>query len=130
LTKKELVNKKECIKASQSIALVLIAIGAFRWWLAELEKAWPWFISSISVLVIAILIPKVLTVPTFIWNKLFNFLGSIQSAIFFFLIYFLLATPIGLIRKQKDILKIQKGKKTKSSWVNRTGKFSDPSKLY
>ena len=124
------IDRKECRKTSQSMALVLIAIGFFRWWSADLIAALPLFLSALGIIAIGITRPMLLIIPTRIWQKIFNFLGRIQSVIFFFLIYFFLAAPIGLIRKRKDVLKMKDFKNQDSSWVDRTGDFSEPSRLY
>lgn len=81
-----------------------------------------WAIATAGVLVIcAILIPKLFTIPNKMWFKLGMFLGAIVAPIVMALVFFLTVTPIGIIAKilRKDLLSTKIDEKAKSYWIKR-----------
>jgi hypothetical protein len=112
------------------MALVLVAVGLFRWWSVGPAGAWPWLVATCSVVLLGVAVPNLLLLPTRVWRWVFQLLGRIQSTVFFFLVYLLLVTPIGMVRRRKNLLHMVDFKSKKSSWVDRSGELSDPSRLY
>ena len=112
------------------MALLLGAIGLFRWWSVGPAGAWPWLVATCIVVLLGVAVPNVLLLPTRVWRWVFQLLGRIQSTVFFFLVYLLLVTPIGMVRRRKNLLRMAGFKSEKSSWVNRSDGLSNPRRLY
>mgnify|MGYP006174880551 CR=1 FL=1 len=112
------------------MALLLSAIGLFRWWSVGPAGAWPWLVATCIVVLLGVAVPNVLLLPTRIWRWVFQLLGRIQSTVFFLLVYLLLVTPMGMVRRRKNLLRMAGFKSEKSSWVNRSDGLSNPRRLY
>lgn len=124
------IGRAECRKTSQSMALLLVAIGLFRWWSVDLGVAWPWLALGSLVALLGTAVPGTLLLPTRVWRWVFRLLGRIQSAVFFFLVYLLLVTPFGIVRRRRDVLGLVGYKGVESSWVDRSAGLSGSSRLY
>jgi carbamoyltransferase len=124
------IGRAECRRTSQSMALVLAAVGLFRWWSAGLASAWPWLVAGCLLVLLGVAVPGVLLLPTRVWRWVFLLLGRIQSTVFFLLVYLLLVTLIGMVRRRRNLLRMTGFKVEESSWVDRRGGLSDPSRLY
>ncbi len=83
-------------------------------------------LSSITLLLISIIYPKLLYVPNKIWLKFGMILGLIVSPIIMFIIYFFVITPIGLMMKilGKDLLNQKINIQKKSYWTLRNNSSS------
>ena len=112
------------------MALVLAAVGLFRWWSAGLASAWPWLVAGCLLVLLGVAVPGVLLLPTRVWRWVFLLLGRIQSTVFFLLVYLLLVTLIGMVRRRKNLLRMGCFKAEESSWVNRSSGLSNPRRLY
>jgi len=124
------IGLAECRKTSQSMALLLVAIGLWWWWSAGLAGAWPWLVASCIVVLLGVAVPGILLLPTRVWRRVFQLLGRIQSTVFFLLVYLLLVTPIGMVRRRKNLLRMGCFKAEESSWVNRSSGLSNLRRLY
>ena len=76
---------------------------------------------------ISIFKPLILEKPTGLWLRLGFFLAKIISPIFLFIVFFLIATPIGVLLKilKKDILLLKVNKTQRTYWVNKNNITSD-----
>ena len=83
-------------------------------------------LSSITLLLISFIYPKLLYVPNKIWLKFGMILGLIVSPIIMFIIYFFVITPIGLMMKilGKDLLNQKINIQKKSYWTLRKNSSS------
>jgi len=112
------------------MALLLVAVGLFRWWSAGPAGVWLWLGAGFLVALMGLTVPGALLLPTRVWRWVFGILGRIQSTIFFLLVYLLLVTPIGVARRRKDLLRKAGFKADESSWVDRSDGLSSPGRLY
>ena len=81
---------------------------------------------AIGLLVINMTIPSFFTLPAYLWFGLSHFVGSIVSRILLTVIYFVIVTPVGLLRRLFgfDSLRLRKfGKGTESVMINRNQEF-------
>jgi len=59
-----------------------------------------WLLTAgIMLVLIAVIIPQILTPLRLVWDKTGNVLGLINSSIILFLLYFLVITPVGFIMR-------------------------------
>ena len=54
---------------------------------------------SIALLVAVLFVPKALTPLAWVWLKIAEFLGKIMNKVFFGLVFFLIVTPMGLLKR-------------------------------
>ena len=92
-----------------------------------------WLIAGTSLLFFNMLYSRFFYIPAIIWFSLANILGLISSKILLTLIFFLVITPIGLIRRlfmsmkgnSFDSMKLKQWKKSSESvFKTRNHKFS------
>jgi|TARA_Y100000389_G_C17182060_1_gene374495 hypothetical protein len=78
---------------------------------------------SIIFLILGLMNSKLLKPLNFLWFKFGLFLGRIISPIIMGIIYFFVATPIGLLMKlfQKNLLNLKK-KKSNTYWIKKDNK--------
>ena len=78
-------------------------------------------ILSFIFIMLAYLLPKILTIPNKLWFKFGVFLGSIVAPAVMALVYFTTVAPIGIIFKimGKDPLQRKVKKTTKSYWLSK-----------
>ena len=76
---------------------------------------------SALLLILALLAPKILSLPNNLWFKFGIFLGSIIAPIVLSLVYFLTVLPTGLIMRVlgKDLLKKKFDRDASSYWIKR-----------
>ena len=79
-------------------------------------------IVSVVFLLLAFVLPNVLSTPNKLWFKFGILLGSIIAPIIMALVYFLTVLPTGLIMRLlgKDLLKQKLDKNAKSYWIERS----------
>ncbi len=101
------------------MAVGLIALfGLFFPWLGDRAiniTGWPWIAGAVFA-VFGLLAPRALYWPNKIWMKIGHVLGWINSRIILGLVYFLLFTPMALVRRLlgKDSLNRQLDASAKS----------------
>ena len=86
-----------------------------------------WVALATGVLVLNMTAPKVFGPASKLWFGLSAVLGAVMSRVILSLVFFLVLTPMGLIRRAmgKDTLKLAAFKKgTASVFVTRTGAFT------
>lgn len=102
------------MKQNIEFGLVMILVTAIlSWWLDS--KAC--LIAVILLSLVSILVPALFTPFTAVWYKLSHLLGIVASSILLGLIFFLVVTPVGLIRRflRKDSLSLLRFKKSTQS---------------
>jgi len=113
-------DKKQCLET----AVVLSAIFLF-FSLLQNNVTFGWL--SFGLLIAALIIPKLFYPLAKVWFGLALLLGWFSSRILLSLLFFLLVTPIGLIRRLigKDSLMLREFKKSKKSvFIERNHKFT------
>lgn len=93
------------------VAILITAILAY--WLEDKG-----FLLAVIILTfVVILIPKIFTPFTAIWNKFSRMLGKVVSSILLGLIFFFVVTPVGYVRRlcKKDSLLLKQFKKSNRS---------------
>lgn len=98
-------NKIQALEFALVLVLVLVVVTV---WLHIDLKIW---IAAVALL--ALVVPKVFAPLARAWAWLSHQLGTVMSSILLFLIYFLIVTPIGVVRSLlgKDTLKKKAFKK-------------------
>jgi hypothetical protein len=79
-----------------------------------------WVGPAILLLIVNMVSPVIFRPAAFVWIGTANVLGSIMSKILLALIFFLLVTPVGLVRRAfgKDSLRLKQWKKDDASVFN------------
>jgi hypothetical protein len=86
-----------------------------------------WVVSATTVLVVNMTAPKLFIPASKLWFGLSAVLGAVMSRVILTLVFFLVLTPMGLVRRAmgKDALKLAAFKQgTGSVFVTRTGPFT------
>jgi len=82
---------------------------------------------AIALLVVDMIVPNFFKYPAFLWLGLSHMIGSVVSKILLSVIFFVIVTPVGLIRRLFgfDSLKIRKfGKDDRSVMIKRDKVFT------
>jgi hypothetical protein len=85
-----------------------------------------WFYSAATVLVVNMTWPRAFVPASTIWFGFSALLGSVMSRVILSLVYYLVLTPVGLLRRamRRDTLKIAAFKAgTESVFTTRAGRF-------
>ncbi|MBI4796697.1 MAG: hypothetical protein HY790_12825 [Deltaproteobacteria bacterium] len=101
------------------MAMVLICLIATYWW--QLPRFLP---LAIILLLLTMAVPQVFRPLAVLWFGLSHIMGNLVSKVVLSVIFFVLVTPIGLIRRWagKDSLQLGKWKKDRGSvFVAREG---------
>jgi predicted membrane metal-binding protein len=101
-----------------AVVFVIIALwplwygGGLRWWSVGV---------AVAFAVVAVVIPRLLSVPNRLWMKLGLLLGKIVSPIALGVLFYLVFLPIGLLMRLtgKDPLKLKRDAAAASYWVDR-----------
>lgn len=104
------IQTKQCVETGCVLVLAMI------WWYSKTKQPWLLFASGISALLIA-LVPVCFYPLAVLLYLLGKVLGKISSTIILTLIFFLLVTPVGLIRRllKKDSLKLDEFKRNNNT---------------
>ena len=126
-------EKRRLRKFGFTMAIVLSIIGALLIWYNK--PAWPYLFSIAGIfLVFAFVLPQSLKPIEWTWIKLAFVIGTISTLTILTLVYYLVMTPIGLLRQLfcKDPLGVKIDKETNSYWkpVDSKGSKSRPYKPY
>jgi hypothetical protein len=92
---------------------------------------WPWCLSGLFLLAGAIY-PKCLLPFYFIWMGFSVIAGFFVSRIIFVLLFYLIITPTGFLRRlfKGDFIEQEIDKRKASYWVGRPPRETDPEKLF
>ena len=104
-------------KFANTVGIALLVIFAFRLFFKH-QYLWPVFAIAAVLLLMALVIPKLLTPLRLGWEKLGHLLGIMNTYILLTLFYFLILTPLGLLMRLfgKDILKLKRSAKAATYW--------------
>ena len=86
-----------------------------------------WVVSATTLLVVNMTAPRVFGPAAKVWFGLSGLLGAVMSKVILTLVYFLVLTPVGLLRRAlgKDTLRLKAFKKgPESVFVTRTAPFT------
>ena len=99
------INKKQATDAGMAFVLILLILG----FLFDSEL---FFKIAVLILVVNMIVPMLFYPFAVIWFSFSNLLGAVVSRIILSLVFFVVVTPIALIRKllDKDTLQLTKFK--------------------
>lgn len=109
------LSKKQATDSGMAFTLIFLLLGLF-------VKKVLFFKIAILILIVNMIFPSAYKPFAFVWLKLSHFLGSIVSKIILTVIFFLVVTPMGLLRRLMghDTLMLNQYKKgNKSVFTNR-----------
>ena len=104
------INKKHMTDTGLALLLVFLVIMLFF----ETYELLPY---SILILLISMVFPIIFKPLAFIWFNIASILGNIVSRIILLFVFFIIITPIGVVRRilGADSMKLNKWKKDKES---------------
>ncbi len=114
------VSVDQCKDTGLAITLIFLLIV---WFSKNITYAGP----AIIVLIITMTCPKVFKHAARFWFALSHFMGEFVSKILLSIVFFIVVTPVGAIRKKmgKDSMRLKEWKKEKSSaFQKRNHKFT------
>jgi large-conductance mechanosensitive channel len=122
----ENLDRLEEIKVSSNgsfgmvFTLVFLVVGI---WQVSTEKSlgWYFFASAILIFIVAIKFPSLLGPFNRVWFKFGLLLGQVVNPVILGLVFFLVVTPIGTVRRLlgKDSLQLKPKPNLKSYWIDR-----------
>lgn len=94
------------------MAMVLICLIAWAF-----TSASCWVVTAMVVLVVNMTVPMVFKPLGYLWFGLSTLLGSVVSRVLLSLVFFLLVTPVGLVRRAmgRDVLSLRAWKQGRDS---------------
>ena len=104
------ITKKQCVEFGQ-VATLAVLIFALHY------KNDHWVVAAFVLILITIILPIIFYPFAIIWFGLSELLSIVSPAILLTIIFFLIVTPVGLIRKLlgKDSMRLKQFKKDKQS---------------
>lgn len=114
------ISDKRTIETGIVFGLIALFTGLYT-----TDKGW--FIGAAGILLVALLFPLLLKPLAWLWFRFSTGLGWLTSRIVLFIIFWILVTPMGLIRRWlgKDSLRVHQFKKGKvSAFVDRNHEFT------
>jgi len=122
----EVTNHTQTEKSSEKsfgivFSFVFLIVSLYPLINSEGIRLWA-VIVSVVFLLLAFVLPNMLSTPNKLWFKFGILLGSIIAPIIMALVYFLTVLPTGLIMRLlgKDLLKQKLDKNAKSYWIERS----------
>ena len=121
LDKEEEINLSSNRSFGIVFTLVFLAVGV---WVVSggQSKGWLFFVSAALFLVVAIARPSILGPLNRAWAKLGLLLGQVFNPILLGVVFFLVVTPMAVIRKLlgKDSLHLKSKSNLESYWIDRS----------
>jgi len=116
-----------------TIGVALALVGSILYWFSN--EIWPYLFGVSAIFLLSgFFYPRVLAPVEWVWMKFARILGFITTSIILAVTFYLVITPIGLIRRifGKDPLSLRFDKKTESYWtpIDPNGPVSRPDKQY
>jgi hypothetical protein len=104
------ITKKQCMEFGQ-VATLVVLLFALHY------KNDHWVFTAFALVLITIVLPIIFYPFAVIWFGLAELLSKMSPAIVLTIIFFLIVTPVGLIRRLlgKDSMRLRQFKKTKQS---------------
>jgi hypothetical protein len=112
--------RSRAVDTGMALTLVCLIVGLLR-------NAPGWFALATALLVVNMTAPKVFGPAAKVWFGLSALLGAVMSKVILSVIYFVVLTPVGLLRRAlgKDTLRLRDFKKGAGSvFVTRSGPFT------
>ncbi|MBI5519001.1 MAG: hypothetical protein HY916_02955 [Desulfovibrio sp.] len=112
--------KSRAVDTGMALTLICLIIGLVR-------GASGWFAVAAALLVLNMTAPMLFGPASRLWFGLSAVLGTVMSKVILTLVYYLVLTPVGLLRRAmgKDSLRLKTFKKgTESVFHTRTGPFT------
>jgi hypothetical protein len=108
--KSKKITRKQCMEFGQ-VATLAVLIFALHY------KNDHWVTAAFVLILITIILPVIFYPFAFVWFSLSELLSMVSPAILLTVIFFLIVTPVGLIRKLlgKDSMRLKQFKKGKRS---------------
>jgi hypothetical protein len=113
-----------------TMAVVLGAVGVFLLFKSS-PMAWVWLSIAATLLALEWLWPRALVPLNWLWFKLGMLMGMVMSPLVMGIIFFVVVTPIGLIRRLggADSLRLKADPDRDSWWQDREPPGPDPEQL-
>jgi len=104
------VSTRQCVDTGMAMVLIAL-IGAI--WTGEHS----WTVAAVGLLVANMIVPRIYFYPARLWFALSLALGTVMSKLILSLIFFLVLTPLALLRKAlgHDPMGLKEWKKGKGS---------------
>lgn len=112
--------RSRAVDTGMALTLICLIVGLLR-------GAPGWFALATALLVVNMTAPMVYGPASRLWFGLSGLLGAVMSKVILSVIYFVVLTPVGLLRRAlgKDTLRLRDFKKGAGSvFVTRTGPFT------
>ena len=93
------------------------------------QESWSFYIISIAFafILVALINPKLLSIPNSIWFKFSLFVGNTLSMIVMIILFYFVILPTGIILRifNKDVMPVKKDENLRSYWVERSNKHNN-----
>lgn len=112
--------RSRAVDTGMALTLICLIVGLLR-------SAPGWFALATALLVVNMTAPMVYGPASKLWFGLSGLLGAVMSKVILSVIYFVVLTPVGLLRRAlgKDTLRLRDFKKGAGSvFVTRSGPFT------
>ncbi|MES9994772.1 SxtJ family membrane protein [Desulfovibrio aminophilus] len=118
------IDKGQAVDTGMALVLICLLLGLFR------ERA-GWFWIAAGLLVLNMTIPTIFRPAARVWLGLAHLLGSVMSRVLLTLVFFLVVTPVGLLRQAlgKDTLRLREFKKDDTSVFQTRNTTFEPADL-
>ena len=118
-----MINKNNLQQQAKDTGLAFVLICLIIYLFSEQRV---WIIFAIFFLLICMTCPKLYQPASRAWLKFSHFLGSIVSTIILTIIFYLVLTPIGLLRQRSgaDAMNLKKRGRKESAFTKRNITFS------
>lgn len=104
------ISKAQAVDTGMALVLVCLLLGLFR------ERP-GWFMAAAALLVVNMTVPALFKPAATVWLGLAHLLGGVMSRVLLTLVFALVVTPVGLLRRAmgRDTLRLTQFKKDDSS---------------
>ncbi|MCK4750661.1 MAG: hypothetical protein KAT15_26565 [Bacteroidales bacterium] len=104
------LSRKQCSDAGMAVCLILLLVGVFTGRVIFYQLAVP-------ALVLNMVVPKIWYFFAVFWFGFSQLLGDVVSRVLLTVVFFVIVTPVGVIRKLsgKDTLKLKDFKRSDAS---------------
>ena len=112
--KSRFLPKSVTREQAKDTGMAMVLICLLVWYFFNVKQL---FALSLALLITNIVVPQIYKPMAKLWLGLSNLLGAVMSRVLLTILFFMLVTPIGVLRRVagKDSLKINKWKKGRES---------------
>ncbi|PIW69226.1 MAG: hypothetical protein COW08_08235 [Ignavibacteriales bacterium CG12_big_fil_rev_8_21_14_0_65_30_8] len=123
-------TKKDLKKFGLSVGIVLFLISVLLYWF-EQSSYLIFGIIGLSLIILALVFPKILKPLNKIWMSIAVILGWFMSRVILIILFYIILTPIGIILKifRKKFLNLKIDKSTDTYWEYRKNEKISKSNL-